>query len=223
MTAMERVAARFTKTVGLTLAVAAIVAGCGDKGAASTEPSSTPKARVPSSTAARSAAPVPGTLPHSGAPRVAQPRDVAQLDQPPCGALTFGQLATVFTTVPQPKQEQHPFGTVCFWWPPDAAGPRLTVTYASTRQGLSGIYRAHEQRGSYLRAMPAVRSFPMVAFDSTPRTPDERTQCKTAVGIADSRVFWVEYRVHPSEKGKVDPCAQAAKVAEFMLTNLGAP
>lgn len=219
----DRVAARFGSSVAASLALAMTVAACGDQGAP-IEPAGPPPSKATTSVTIvpRVPGPVPATLPHSGAPKITNPLPAELLDRSPCSALNFGQLATVFPEVPAPKESSVPAGAVCSWQPAEAKAPRLTVTYARTGQGLSAIYRAHDERGSYLRAMPAVRAYPSVAFDSAPVPPDERVRCRAAVGISDNRVFWVEYQVTPAQKGNVAPCPQVTKVADLILTNLGA-
>lgn len=235
MKLLRRVARIGSRRVWVATTAAVVLAPAGLAACAEEAPDTAPSTRLgaPASTTSSAAAkprvpggspvaPAGGVLPHSGAPRVSAALPVEVLDRQPCAsALTFGQLATVFTVVPEPDERSGVNGTACYWWSTDQPGPKLTVTYAGTGEGLSAIFRAHDTRGSYLRAMPAVRGYPRVAFGSAPIPPDEREECKTAIGIADERVFWVEFEVHHEDEGKVDPCAEATKVAELVLGNLG--
>lgn len=240
MSAMERVVAttsrvtRPRRSVGVVAALAAVAVLAGACGERAPEPAAGNESGDRPSASTTSRAPlqprVPGSalppttvLPYSGAPKVSSPLPPTALDRPPCGSLSFAQLATVFATVPQPQAQQAVFGQVCRWWPEGVAGPKLTLTHATLGDGLSAIFRAHEERGAYLRAMKPVRGYPMVAFDATPQTPDEKRGCQAAVGIADSRVFWLEYKVDSSAAKKPDPCAEVTRLADLILINLGAP
>lgn len=162
-------------------------------------------------------------LPHSGAPRVANPLETNKLNpaqQNPCSTLTAAQLETLGLNRPGTKKDNQA-GPSCRWSNTEA-GSSVQI-YFPTKviyQGLSQLYESHKRYGGddYFFAMPAVQGFPLLAS----ATADSRDlgNCSVKVGLTDRQVVYVQLTTSYEKRGQLEPCATAREVAGMALTTM---
>jgi hypothetical protein len=192
------------------LAVTAIaLAGCsGDPGAGGSPPSTQP-----------ASSPAVSTPPYAGAPKVANPLPVSALAGDPCAtALTAEQTKTLFGQVEQGTRSDHgALGPTCEWSNLDT-GALVLVTYDSTHDGLSSVYRGIKPTAIVWREA-SVQGFPAAAH-VTDLGGSKDAFCDLSVGIADSASVDIGLTISRAKVGKSDPCTVDLQVADMVIGNL---
>lgn len=204
---------KLSVTIPAVLAVTGVVvAGCSSSEAGDPEPGT-------GSTAATSA---DGSLPHSGAPSVAQPIDTQRWQADPCSVITAQQFSSIgLDDVDAEPNPNAMAGPTCDWYPADATlagfGGGFVTAHPPT-EGLSRIYERHKL-GEYKvwQELEPIAGHPAVRAD----TKDESGQgmCGLAVGVRDDLVYSVLITDEDKEITK-DPCAFAQKVATLAVETM---
>ena len=194
------------------VAVAVVGAGCsGD---------SRPAPAAGESTGGLAAAESTGeALPHSGAPKVANPLPASVLDGGPCAALDAGQIARALGAAVAGRPVQEPTGPSCDWSNHETGGMIGVGFVTETHQGLSGPYGNTKPKAVVWRELPPVQGFPAVAH-VTPSGGPPDVFCAVSVGIADDLSFDAAGFVSRERRGKVDPCDAVSQLADLVVTTL---
>ncbi|HWD07332.1 MAG TPA: DUF3558 domain-containing protein [Amycolatopsis sp.] len=194
-------------TLGTAGAALVLVTSCsGGNGGTAGTPSSAP----PSTTTT--------TLPYAGAPKVEHPLPASVLAGDPCQyALTSDQLHQIFGITPQGKRnDTSGLGPACDWVDSDT-GAAASVNYVTdTHQGLSGVYANTKPQVRLWQVLPAIQGYPAVGHSSS----DDKDFCQVSVGIRDDLTVDVSLGLSSAKVGTADPCTTAARVADFVVTNL---
>lgn len=160
-----------------------------------------------------------GVLPYAGAPKVVSPLPVSVLSGDPCvDALTADQTKTVFgRVVGGRRSDSGALGPSCEWSTPDT-GAGLLLTYDSTHDGLSSVYRGIKPRAIVWRET-SVRDFP-AAGHVTEFGGSQDEFCDISVGVVDSASVDIGLTVSMAKAGKTDPCAVDLQIADMVIGNL---
>jgi hypothetical protein len=194
------------------------VAGCGSdtrqgspSGADPTQDSSSTRTSTSAVTAA---------LPHSGAPKVANPLPAPVFAGDPCtDALTPEQVKLALGVNTPGTAGQSPLGRKCTWRN-QANGSSAVVSYDTrTNEGLSGSYRNIKPHATIWRELPLIQGFPAVAAVTPDGGPPDEF-CQVSVGLADNLAVDISVLLSDTKKGTADPCEGAARVADMAVTNL---
>ncbi|WP_116200989.1 DUF3558 family protein [Amycolatopsis circi] len=192
--------------------LAAVAASCSSPGNSG---SGLPTSAGPSASTSSSAA-----LPHSGAPKVANPLPSTTLDGSPCdGGLTGDQLNEIIGQAPQGSPDtKSSLGPSCTWIN-SVKGSYVDVAYdTKSDDGLSSWY-ANTKPKSVVWKESDVLGFPSVAHvTQSSDSPDEF--CQVTIGINDQRTVDVSIGLSAAKKGTVDPCYVANVAAQRVMTNL---
>ncbi|TVT61904.1 DUF3558 domain-containing protein [Amycolatopsis rhizosphaerae] len=197
--------------IGLLVLAAVILAGC-SPGSGVPRPSSGASSSATTSTAS-------SAVPYAGAPKVANPLPVSTLSGDPCAdGLTADQTKTVFGQVESGQRKDDPvLGSNCEWSNPDT-GALLSVTYDSTHDGLSSVYRGNKPRAIVWHET-SIQGFPAAAHLTNLSGPKD-TFCVVSVGIADSASVDIGLTLSRAKVGKSDPCAVNTQIADMVIGNL---
>lgn len=209
------------KRIIVSLAAGALLLTAGCSGEADGQAESTGGEPTQTSSAgASSSAPessMTADLPHSGAPKVADPLPESVLSDDSCEALTPDQLTDALGKASPGEPEDLPVGPSCRWSNPERFSG-ITVTYSvESRQGLSAQYANTKPDEPTFQEASPVLGLPAVEFKPSEGSPT----CTTAVGLADEYSVSVTVTLGRDAEG-ADPCQGAARVAEDVVGNLKA-
>jgi hypothetical protein len=190
----------------LTLAIIAACASC------SHSTDGTPAA----TSSGGSPATAPPTTPDTyGAPRVSSPLDASTYLAQPCAVLSTKQLVTLhFPARGKPDTDSETAktaGPACTW----QSDTRATQSSFATgnKNGLSDVYRGHEQGYFEFWEPTTIAGYPAVFNDPT----DLRSAgaCGLNVGISDTLTILVAV-----EGSDADPCDPARQTASMIINTL---
>ena len=159
------------------------------------------------------------TPPYAGAPKVTNPLPVSVLSSDPCAtALTADQTKTIFGQVESgARSDSGALGPTCDWHNLDT-GAGVLVTYDSTHDGLSSVYRGIKPQAIVWRET-SVQDFPAAAHvTNSGGSKDEF--CDISVGITDTASVDIGLTISRAKVGKSDPCTVDLQIADMVIGNL---
>lgn len=183
-----------------TAASAFAVAGCGGASSGSASPESGPNAGA-------------GSVELVPIPPVTAPKDVTRLADRPCDLMAPEQEMAFELTDPMVDEGVTGIVKSCFWNAPGdidvdvsafAHNPTVETIYSNR-----DIYPIFE--------LTRVSGYPAVLFSETGR---EVGSCAVAVKMAERQSVTVIYDASLADNPPPDPCANAVRVAEVVLTNI---
>ncbi|GAA3574761.1 DUF3558 domain-containing protein [Amycolatopsis ultiminotia] len=190
----------------------AAVAGC----------STTDSPAAPSSSPSASPTSQAGALPHSGAPKVANPLPSSVLSGDPCQTgLTAAQVKEVLGSGETQQKSDHVegLGPSCSWSSLEK-GSYVAVGYdTDDKEGLSGWYERTKPQAVVWRELSPVQWFPAVAH-VTPSGGEPDEFCQVSIGVNDQQTADVTIFLSSAKKGKTDPCTVASTVSGMVVKNL---
>lgn len=195
-----------------------VLSGCSEEPEQGDPTGALPPTGTPSSSQANTTG-----LPHSGAPKVANPiADTSRWEADPCSVLSADQISSLGLTPPQPQREDTPNAGVGCYWEFDsdsASGFVARFANAGARQGLSNLYK-HKQLGNakVFEELPPVDGFPAVI--AMPKDHRGDGECAVSVGLRDDLLFSADMTADPSIPQGKDPCEWAAKVAALAVQTM---
>lgn len=202
------------------LSLLAVLASCSDDDPTGSDEGGQPPIGP---TSAAPGSPPGQALPHSGAPKVANPiADTSRWEGDPCSVISADQLSSLGLTVPSPQRSDVPnIGPGCTWEFDSETVSAFDGGFATqgSGKGISNLY-AHKQAGTaaYFEELPPIEGHPAVAEGPE----DDRAEgvCDLGVGIRDDLLFTVVMTADPSTPQGKDPCGWAAKVAALAVQTM---
>lgn len=158
------------------------------------------------------------SLPHSGAPKVANPLDVSEFLNDPCRTLTRDQVVNELGLKPNGEKKDEPFGPRCRWGDPAKGSAADVFFLTGFDEGLSQVY-ATRDNAKVFYPMEPIGGYPMVVA----MTADSRDlgSCVTNVGLSDKLSVQISARVSRERRGELKPCEDGARmVAELAITTM---
>lgn len=208
---MKAVNTRTLITAGL--ASAMLLAGCSGESTGGTGEPTTGQT-VPSS-------PANSGLPHSGAPKVAEPIDAAAFESDACAILTQQQLKSVGMTLDDTESDpDFAAGPTCDWFlSPVRAGSIHGALLTANPEGLSLTYAKNDAGEWGLFKPTSIAGYPAVIVS---RADDRKDgHCNLDIGIRDDLVFSIDVSASFDESpNRKDPCGAAKKLAPLAIETM---
>lgn len=170
--------------------------------------------------------PASETLPHDGAPDVAEPLDVGDPAAPPCRLLDAAAAEGIVGT---PMAERYVRDLS-----DDGSGSPAECNYVLADElgavglglgtwhghGLSSLYQAQaEGKLTTFRPVPDVEGYPGLVYEDE---TDQPGSCLLAVGLRNDMTFDVALRLRPGQPRAADPCPVALALASAGIRALTA-
>lgn len=202
---------RILTTLGAIVASGAVLAACSD------EPGTPNRTgEQPTETSQRG-----GNLPHSGAPKVANPiTDTSAWESDPCGVISDQQFATIGIkireAVPDPEA---PVGPTCDWLTDSGASSFSGAFATINKEGLSTVY-ASNQAGKFgkFEVLEMIDGHPAVI--AMERDETNEGVCSLAVGVRDDLDYGIVTTFDSDTPEAKDPCGTAQEIAALAVQTM---
>lgn len=200
------------------LASAALLGACGDNGGSDPDPTAGTSPSQGSSGV---------SLPHDGAPKVADPVDWSAWTSKPCDVITNEQLKSAGFEFPgmnlQVKDTSDPTtGPSCkaSWGPGDKGFGFGVNLQTPNPQGLSSFYKEQKKEHRYkvFKPLGDVSGHPVLQAEVDPTQLDPG-DCGIAVGLSDQSTAVIAVTARKSKFSK-DPCEAGKTVAGLVIDTM---
>jgi hypothetical protein len=194
-----------------------VLVGCSDKNVQGSPTTSGSQAASDNSDA-------PKTVPHSGAPHVADPLPTRALDSDPCQtALSSGDLTRFLGTVDPPRPNEDQLGKNCRWFNGSGSGAAFTVAYQTkSDQGISLAYLNVKPTAARWDELAGVQGHPAIGYQIGGTPASDNYTCQVVVGASDQLAYSVGMTLGENARGRRDACEVGRDVADAVMTNLKA-